>query len=89
MSQVGPEKSETSLFGLLAAQNSLHIQTFKYMSWAQFSSEFDFFFEILVTMSSITINNYGNYQKLLIKSQRSPWEIRVSVNLNKQAYLLL
>ena len=27
----------------LAAQNSSHAQTFKYMSWDQFSLEFDFF----------------------------------------------
>ena len=53
--QVGPEKSKASLFGLLAAQKS---SKFKYMSRDQFSLEFDvFFFEMLVTMSSITINN--------------------------------
>ena len=38
---------------------------FKYMSRAQF-------FEMLVTMSSITINNYWNSKKLLIYTQRSP-----------------
>ena len=69
--RLGLKSQKTSLFGLLAAQNSSHIQTFKYMSRAQFLSELDFFFEILVTMSSITINNHWNYQKLLIKSQWS------------------
>ena len=35
------------------------------MSRAQFSLEFEFFFfEMLVTMSSITINNNWNYQKI-------------------------
>ena len=41
--RLGMKKSKTSLFGLLAAQNSSHTQTFKYMSRAQFSSELDFF----------------------------------------------
>ena len=37
---------------------------FKCMSRAQFSLELDFFFEMLVTMSSITINSNWNFQKI-------------------------
>ena len=65
--RLGLKKSKTSLFGILAAQNSSHTQTFKYMSRAQFSSELDFFFLMLVAMSSITIDNNWNYQKSYLK----------------------
>ena len=46
----------------LATQNSSYTQTFKYISRAQFSLYFDFFL-MLITMSSIRINNNLNYQK--------------------------
>ena len=47
----------------LAAQNSSHTQTFKYMSRVQFSSYFFLFLQMLVTMSYIRINKNWNYQK--------------------------
>ena len=51
----------------LAAQNASHTQTMKYRSRVQFHCKFLFlFFEMLVTMSSIRINNNWNYQNLLI-----------------------
>ena len=53
---VGPEKSKTSLLCFLAEKFIAHTNIQIYVR-AQFSSEFDFFFEMLVTMSSIRINN--------------------------------
>ena len=56
------------------------------MSRAQFSSEFNFFFEMLVTMSSITINNNWNYQKLLKTANlivNDPLKVVASYNTSK------